>query len=91
MTSVPVTPPLAIFEASHFDKIKIDRSFVHDLQREDSRRLFVLSPGLGVSLGMAITGEGVETNAEAEYLRREGCTEARGFFWWLADAGKRRV
>ena len=37
--------------------------------------------GLGSSLGMATTGEGVETQEELDYLRREGCTEAQGYFF----------
>ena len=37
--------------------------------------------GLGASLGMATTGEGVETQEELDYLKREGCTEAQGYFF----------
>lgn len=37
--------------------------------------------GLGTSLGMATTGEGVETREELDYLRSEGCTEAQGYFF----------
>ena len=37
--------------------------------------------GLGSSLGMKTTGEGVETGEELDYLRREKCrTEVEGFF-----------
>jgi EAL domain-containing protein (putative c-di-GMP-specific phosphodiesterase class I) len=39
------------------------------------------STGLGAGLGMATTGEGVETRSEADYLRGEGCTEAQGYFF----------
>ena len=38
--------------------------------------------GLGSSLGMKTTGEGVETREELDYLRREErCTEAQGYFF----------
>lgn len=37
--------------------------------------------GLGTSLGMSTTGEGVETQEELDYLKREGCTEAQGYFF----------
>ena len=37
--------------------------------------------GLGSSLGMSTTGEGVETQAELDYLKSEGCTEAQGYFF----------
>ena len=35
---------------------------------------------LGVSLGMATTAEGVETSAQLELVRAEGCTEIQGYF-----------
>ena len=37
--------------------------------------------GLGTSLGMSTTGEGIETQEELDYLKREGCTEAQGYFF----------
>jgi len=73
---------LSYLRSFPFDKIKIDRSFVHDLQaNEDSKAIVRAVTGLGTSLGMATTGEGVETREEAEYLRLEGCTEAQGFLY----------
>jgi EAL domain-containing protein (putative c-di-GMP-specific phosphodiesterase class I) len=35
---------------------------------------------LGVTLGMATTAEGVETDEQAEQVRAEGCTEMQGYF-----------
>jgi diguanylate cyclase (GGDEF)-like protein/PAS domain S-box-containing protein len=73
---------LSYLRSFPFDKIKIDRSFVHDLESsEDSKAIVRAVTGLGASLGMATTGEGVETREEADYLRREGCTEAQGYFY----------
>ena len=37
--------------------------------------------GLGSSLGMATTGEGVETMEESAYLKSQGCTEAQGYLF----------
>ena len=37
--------------------------------------------GLGASLRMTTTGEGVETQQELDYLKREGCVEAQGYFF----------
>ena len=37
--------------------------------------------GLGASLHMTTTGEGVETQQELDYLKREGCVEAQGYFF----------
>jgi EAL domain-containing protein (putative c-di-GMP-specific phosphodiesterase class I) len=73
---------LSYLRSFPFDKIKIDRSFVHDLeQNEDSRAIVRAVTGLGTSLGISTTGEGVETRAEVDYLRGEGCTEAQGYFF----------
>ena len=36
--------------------------------------------GLGLNLGMSITAEGVETAAQFELVRQEGCTEVQGYF-----------
>jgi len=76
---------LSYLRSFPFDKIKIDRSFVHDLQQNaDSKAIVRAVTGLGASLGMATTGEGVETREEVDYLRREGCTEAQGYFFSAA-------
>jgi diguanylate cyclase (GGDEF)-like protein len=73
---------LSYLRSFPFDKIKIDRSFVHELERnEDSKAIIRAVTGLGASLGMSTTGEGVESRAEVDYLRGEGCTEAQGYFF----------
>lgn len=73
---------LSYLRSFPFDKVKIDRSFVHDLHRNESARAIVQAvTGLCSSLGMATTGEGVETREEVDYLRGKGCTEAQGYFF----------
>jgi diguanylate cyclase (GGDEF)-like protein len=73
---------LSYLRSFPFDKIKIDRSFVHNLAAdEDSMAIIRAVTGLGSSLGMATTGEGVETQDEVDYLKNEGCTEAQGYFF----------
>jgi diguanylate cyclase (GGDEF)-like protein len=73
---------LSYLRSFPFDKIKIDRSFVHNLSaNEDSMAIIRAVTGLGSSLGMTTTGEGVETRDELDYLKREGCTEAQGYFF----------
>jgi diguanylate cyclase (GGDEF)-like protein len=65
-----------------FDKIKIDRSFVSDLeQNPDSMSIIHAVLGLGHSLGMAICAEGVETVGQLAYLRQEGCSEVQGYYY----------
>src|SRR5882724_1530839 len=73
---------LSYLRSFPFDKIKIDRSFVTDLAtREDSMAIVRAVTGLGKSLGIVTTAEGVETDAQFDLLRREGCTQAQGFLF----------
>jgi diguanylate cyclase (GGDEF)-like protein len=65
-----------------FDKIKIDRSFVHESsQNAESLAIVKAVIGLGHSLGMATTAEGVETEAQLDLVRGQGCTEVQGFLF----------
>jgi diguanylate cyclase (GGDEF)-like protein/PAS domain S-box-containing protein len=65
-----------------FDKIKIDRCFVNDVDsRDDSRAIVRAVTGLASSLGMVTTAEGVEREDQLDELRREGCTEVQGYFF----------
>jgi EAL domain-containing protein (putative c-di-GMP-specific phosphodiesterase class I) len=65
-----------------FDKIKIDRSFVHDLEsRSDAAAIVHAVLGLGKSLGMLTCAEGVETQEQLAYLREEGCNEVQGYYY----------
>jgi diguanylate cyclase (GGDEF)-like protein/PAS domain S-box-containing protein len=73
---------LSYLRSFPFDKIKIDRSFVRDLEkRPDCMAIIRAVAGLGASLGISTTAEGVETREQLERLRAEGCTEAQGFLF----------
>jgi EAL domain-containing protein (putative c-di-GMP-specific phosphodiesterase class I) len=64
-----------------FDKLKIDQSFVRALGSGDKHVASVIQAivALGQSLNMIITAEGVETEAQAEFLRQVGCHQLQGF------------
>jgi diguanylate cyclase (GGDEF)-like protein len=64
-----------------FDKIKIDQSFVQDSSSADSLAIVKAVVGLGQSLGMTTTAEGVETEAQLNMIREQGCTEVQGFLF----------
>jgi diguanylate cyclase (GGDEF)-like protein len=73
---------LSYLRAFPFDKIKIDRSFMRDLDsRGDSLAIIKAVIGLGQSLGMSTTAEGVETEAQLKAVREQGCDEVQGFLF----------
>ena len=62
--------------------LKLDRSFVSGLGRNDSDTAIVGSViGLAHSLGLTAVAEGVETREQLEKLRSFGCDLAQGFLW----------
>jgi diguanylate cyclase (GGDEF)-like protein/PAS domain S-box-containing protein len=68
-----------------FDKIKIDRSFVNDLEnREDSRAIVSAVINLARDLGIATLAEGVEQAGQLAQLREEGCSLAQGWLFGRA-------
>ncbi len=72
---------LAYLQKFPFDKIKIDRSFVNELDRPESIAIIRAVTGLGSSLGMKTTAEGVETEDQLNKLKEEGCTEVQGYLF----------
>jgi diguanylate cyclase (GGDEF)-like protein len=67
-----------------FDQLKIDGSFIHAMGSADSAKIVSAVAGLGKSLGMPVTAEGVETADEADALRALGCEHAQGFLFGKA-------
>jgi len=73
---------LSYLRSFPFDKIKVDRSFVRDVDaNRDAQAIFRSIVSLGMGLGVTITAEGVETEAELSCLRAEGCHEGQGFLF----------
>jgi len=65
-----------------FSKIKIDRSFVDQLDRRpDSQAIVRAIISLGESLGMTVTAEGIEEPAVLEYLKAHGCLQGQGYIF----------
>ncbi len=76
---------LSYLRSFPFDKIKIDRSFVKDLaKRSDCLAIVRAISGLGRSLNITTTAEGVETKDQLDWLRAEGCDEVQGFLFSAA-------
>ena len=65
-----------------FDKIKIDQSFVGLIEESDECAAIVKSiVGLAQNLGIRITAEGVENEAQIEAMIAEGCNELQGYYF----------
>ena len=64
------------------DKLKIDMSFVQNIH-ESPQNLAVTKAiiGLGHTLGLTVTAEGVESAADADVLRHAGCDELQGYYF----------
>ena len=61
-------------------RLKLDRSFVRDLGRDpDAEALCGAILGMARSLGLRITAEGVETEAQRSWLRARDCDEFQGY------------
>jgi diguanylate cyclase (GGDEF)-like protein/PAS domain S-box-containing protein len=62
------------------DKLKIDRSFLHDLpESADARSIAATVIAMGRALQLEVIAEGVETREQEEFLRGQGCHEAQGY------------
>ncbi|MDG5474739.1 EAL domain-containing protein [Citrobacter freundii] len=65
-----------------FDKIKIDKSFVHSIStQEDALNIIKLITGMAKSLNMKAVAEGVETQEQLERLQALGCDFAQGYLF----------
>ena len=73
---------LSYLRSFPFDKIKIDRSFVTDLQSGAPASAIIRAiTTLADALGMETLAEGVEFEEQADLLRIEGCQQVQGFFY----------
>ncbi|MGX4643024.1 putative bifunctional diguanylate cyclase/phosphodiesterase [Massilia sp. SYSU DXS3249] len=62
------------------DKLKIDRSFVHEIETVPSAAAVALAViSFGKTLGMRVNAEGVETMGQGRFLIEHGCDELQGY------------
>jgi diguanylate cyclase (GGDEF)-like protein len=71
---------LSSLQSFPFDKIKIDRTFISNVDSNQQSAAIVRAVlGLSKSLHMPAIAEGVETEREREFLMHEGCREIQGY------------
>ncbi len=73
---------LAYLKRFPVGKLKIDRSFISDLERDaDDRAIASTIVSMGRNLRLTVLAEGVETNEQLSLLRKMGCDMAQGFLF----------
>lgn len=64
------------------NRLKIDSSFVKDVERDGSDRAIAAAVvALAKSLSLSVIAEGVETSGQREILLEEGCTDGQGYLF----------
>ena len=64
-----------------FDRLKIDRSFMKNIENSKDAAILKAITEMGATLGLATTAEGVETVEQFEAVRLQGCTDVQGFLF----------
>ncbi|MGO9741980.1 MAG: putative bifunctional diguanylate cyclase/phosphodiesterase [Roseiarcus sp.] len=64
-----------------FDKIKIDQSFVQNIDGRDASEIVRAIASIGQTLGMATTAEGVESEHQLQKVIAYGCAEVQGYLF----------
>lgn len=73
---------LATLHAFPFDKLKLDQSFVKRLPDDAAAAAIVRTVlALGDSLGMPVLAEGIETEAQWQFLSQAGCAKGQGYLF----------
>jgi EAL domain-containing protein (putative c-di-GMP-specific phosphodiesterase class I) len=73
---------LSYLKGFPIDTVKIDRSFVRDLTTDpDDAAITAAIISMAKTLNLRVVAEGVETEAQLEFLREHGCDEMQGFLF----------
>jgi EAL domain-containing protein (putative c-di-GMP-specific phosphodiesterase class I) len=77
---------LSYLQSFPFDKIKIDQSFISDLENNRQSAAIVRAVvSLAHGLGLPVIAEGVESSAQLEFLTRETVDEVQGYLLGRPD------
>ena len=73
---------LSYLKRFHLDELKIDKSFVDGIEKDESDRAIVSATlSMAHSLDMHVVAEGVETLMQLSYLKDKGCETIQGYYF----------
>ena len=72
---------LAYLKALPINRLKIDRSFIKDIPHNDDGMIAETVVNLAHNLGMSVLAEGVDSEAQLEFLRHRKCDEYQGYLF----------
>lgn len=79
---------LSYLRAFQFDRIKVDRSFVQNIEADiDAQSILGAIASLGQTLRMKVVAEGVETEVQRRLVHAAGCELVQGHLFWPALPG----
>ena len=82
MILVPATPHFAHIQRLPISALKIDRSFVSNVQSNlDDATIVKAIINLAHSLNMKVIAEGAETQGQVDFLREHQCDQVQGYFF----------
>lgn len=73
---------LSYLKDFHFDRLKIDKSFINNIFKESNEQSIANSIiALGHSLNMTVLAEGIEEESQLKWLKEKGCDEGQGYLF----------
>ncbi|CAK9886331.1 MAG: putative signaling protein [Candidatus Erwinia impunctatus] len=83
---------LSYLRSFPFDKIKIDKSFINDMNNSREALAIIRAiTGMSRSLDILITAEGVESSEQFEQLKMEGCSLFQGYYFGRPQPAEKRL
>ncbi len=80
---------LSYLRSFPFDKLKMDKSFVQNLDKADAKAIVSTIANLGKCLGMITTAEGIETEHQLKCVAEDGFNQIQGYFYGRPVPGDR--